>query len=56
MMGVSEQSFYRRKRNYEGMKVAEHRRLRQLQEENRNPKKIVAGRTLDKQMLQDVLT
>ncbi|MGZ8447286.1 MAG: transposase, partial [Candidatus Deferrimicrobiaceae bacterium] len=33
-MGVSEQSFYRWKRKYEGMGVAELRRLRQLEEEN----------------------
>jgi len=54
-MGVSEQSFYRWKRKYTGMGVAELRRLKQLEEENRKLKKIVADLLLDKQMLQDVL-
>jgi putative transposase len=55
-IGVSEQSFYRWKRKYEGMGVAELRRLRQLEEENRKLKKIVADLTLDKHILQDVLS
>ena len=54
-MGVSEQSFYRWKRKYTGMGLAELRRLKQLEEENRKLKKIVADLMLDKQMLQDVL-
>jgi putative transposase len=54
-MGVSEQSFYRWKRKYTGMGVAELRRLKQLEEENRKLKRIVADLMLDKQMLQDVL-
>ena len=54
-MGVSEQSFCRWKRKYTGMGVAELRRLKQLEEENRKLKKIVADLMLDKQMLQDVL-
>ena len=55
-MGVSEQSFYRWKRRYEGMGVAELRRLRQLEEENRKLKKIVADLLLDKHILQDVIS
>jgi len=54
-MGVSEQSFYRWKRKYEGMGVAELRRLRQLEEENRKLKKLVADLALDKHILQEVL-
>jgi putative transposase len=54
-MGVSEQSFYRWKRKYEGMGVAELRRLRQLEEENRKLKKLVADLSLDKHILQEVL-
>jgi putative transposase len=50
-LGVSEQSFYRWKRKYEGMGVAEPGRLRQLEEENRKLKKIVADLTLDKHIL-----
>jgi putative transposase len=55
-MGVSEQSFYRWKKKYHGMGIAELRRLRQLEEENRKLKGIVADLTLDKRMLQDVLS
>lgn len=54
-LGVSEQSFYRWKRKYEGMGVAELRRLRQLEEENRKLKKLVADLSLDKHILQEVL-
>lgn len=54
-LGVSEQSFYRWKTKYGGMGVAELRRLRLLEQENRKLKQIVADLTLDKQMLQDVL-
>jgi putative transposase len=38
------------------MGVAELRRLRQLEDENRRLKRLVAVLTLDKQMLQDVLS
>lgn len=54
-MGISEQSFYRWKRKYEGIGVAELRRLRQLEEENRKLKKLVADLALDKHILQEVL-
>jgi putative transposase len=54
-MGVSEQSFYRWKRKYEGMGVAELKRLWQLEEENRKLKKLVADFSLDKHILQEVL-
>ena len=54
-LGVSEQTFYRWKRRFAGMGIAEVRRLRVLEEENRKLKQLVADRSLDKQMLQDVL-
>ena len=54
-MGISENTFYRWKRRYEGLGVAEIRRLRQLEEENRRLKQIVADLSLDKEMLQDVI-
>jgi putative transposase len=53
--GISEQTFYRWKRNFAGMGVAELRRLRQLEDENRPLKQLVADLTLDKHMLQEVL-
>ena len=55
-MGVSEQTFYRWKKKYSGMMPSDVRRLKQLEEENRQLKKLVADLSLDKQMLQDVLS
>ena len=55
-LGISEQTFFRWKRKYAGLGVSELRRLRQLEEENRQLKRLVADLTLDKQMLQDVLS
>ena len=54
-MGVTEQTFYRWKRKFAGMGVAELRRLRQLEEENRKLKQVVADLALDKAMLQEVI-
>jgi putative transposase len=54
-LGISEQTFYRWKRKFGGMGVAELRRLRQLEDENRQLKQRVADLTLDKHMLQEVL-
>jgi len=54
-LGISEQTFYRWKKKYEGMGVAELRRLRQLEEENRRLKSLVADLTLDKHMLQELI-
>jgi putative transposase len=53
-MGISEQSFYRWKQKYAGLGVSELRRLKQLDEENRKLKQLVADLSLDKKMLQDV--
>jgi len=55
-MGITEQTFYRWKKKYGGMMPSDLRRLRQLEEENRQLKKLVADLSLDKQMLQDVLS
>ena len=55
-LGVTEQTYYRWKKKYAGMGVAELRRLRQLEDENRRLKGLVADLTLDKQMLQEVIT
>ena len=54
-LGVTEQTFYRWKRKFAGMGVAELRRLRQVEEENRRLKQLVADLTLDKHMLQEVI-
>jgi putative transposase len=55
-LGISEQTFYRWEKRYAGMGVAELRRLRQIEDENRRLKRMVADLSLDKQMLQDVLS
>jgi putative transposase len=55
-LGIAEQTFYLWEKTYAGMGVAELRRLRQLEDENRRLKRLVADLTLDKQMLQDVLS
>lgn len=54
-LGVSEQTFYAWRKKYAGMGVAELRELRQLREENRKLKQLVADLSLDKHMLQEVL-
>jgi putative transposase len=55
-MGVSLQAFYNWKRRYAGLSLNEVRELRQLREENRKLKGIVADLTLDKHILQEVLS
>jgi putative transposase len=55
-LGVSEATFYRWKKKYAGLGVAEVRRLKQLEEENKKLKGLVADLSLDKCMLQDVLS
>jgi putative transposase len=54
-MGISEATFYNWRKKFGGLGVSELRRLRQLEEENQQLKKLVAHLSLDKQMLQDVL-
>jgi putative transposase len=54
--GVSEQSFYRWKKRYGSMEPSEARELKQLREENTKLKRLVADLSLDKVMLQDVLS
>jgi putative transposase len=54
-LGVSEATFYAWKKRYAGLGVAELRRVRQLEDENRRLKQVGADLTLDKQMLQEVL-
>ena len=55
-LGVSEATFYRWKKKFAGLGVAEVRRLKQLEEENRRLKQMVADLSLDKRMLQDVIS
>ena len=55
-LGVSEPTFYVWKRKYAGVGVPEVRELRQLRDENRKLKQLVADLTLDKHILQEVLS
>ncbi len=52
---ISEQTFYRWKKKFGGLGVAEVRRMKQLQDEVRRLKQLVADLSLDKAMLQDAL-
>jgi len=52
--GVSEQTFYRWKSKYGGLEVSEAKRLRQLEDENRKLKTMVADLMLDNKILKDV--
>ena len=54
-LGISEATFYNWKKKYGGLGVSELRRLRELETENHQLKKLVADLSLDKQMLQDVI-
>ena len=53
---ISEQTFYRWKAKCTGLEVDRVRQMAQLQEENQRLKRLVADLTLDKTMLQDVLS
>ena len=55
-VGISEQTLYRWKKQYQGLQSDQLRQLKQLQEENGRLKRLVAELTLDKTMLQDVLS
>ena len=55
-LGISEQTFYRWKKQYGGLQSEQVRELKQLVEENGRLKKLVAELSLDKAVLQDVLS
>lgn len=53
--GISDATFYNWRSKYGGLEVSELRRLRQLEDENRRLKSIVADQALDIRALKDVL-
>jgi putative transposase len=53
--GISQNTFYRWKAKYGGLEVSDARRLRQLEQENRRLKRLVADLSLDNQVLKDLL-
>jgi putative transposase len=54
-IGISEQSFYRWKKQYGNLQPSEARELKQLRDENTKLKRLVADLSLDKIMLQDIV-
>lgn len=54
-LGVSEQTFYRWKKKFAGLDTSDVRELRQLREENKKLKQLVADLSLDKTILREAL-
>ena len=54
-LGISRETLYAWKRKYGGMEVSEAKRLKQLEDENRQLKRIVADQALNLQVLKDLL-
>jgi putative transposase len=52
--GITEQTFYRWRKEYGGLKVDQAKRLKELEQENGKLKRLVAELSLDKQILQDI--
>jgi putative transposase len=55
-LGIAEQTFSRWKQRYAGLESEQVREFKQLQDENTKLKRLVADLSLDKVMLQDVLS
>ena len=53
--GISKETFYRWRKKYGGLQVEEAKRLKQLEEENRRLKRLVADQALNIQILKDVV-
>jgi putative transposase len=54
-LGITEQTYYRWRKEYGGMKVSQARRLKELEQENARLKRMVADLTLDKLILREAL-
>ena len=52
-LGITEQTYYRWRREYGGMKVSQARRLKELERENGRLKRAVADLTLDKLIVEE---
>jgi len=55
-MGISEQTYYRWRREYGGMDKTQARRLKELERENTRLKRIVADLSLDNEILKEALS
>jgi putative transposase len=54
-LGISEQSYYRWRKEYGGMQVSQVKKLKDLERENAQLKKLVADQALDKSILEEAL-
>ena len=54
-LGIAEQTYYRRRKEYGGMKVSQAKRMKQLEKENQRLRKVVSDLTLDKLILSEAL-
>jgi putative transposase len=54
-LGITEQTYYRWRKEYGGMRTEQARRLKELERENQRLRKLVADLSLDKAMLQEVV-
>jgi transposase-like protein len=52
-LGISEQTYYRWRKEFGGMKVDQARRLKDLEQENTHLKRAVANLTVDKLILEE---
>ena len=55
-IGISEQTYYKWRREYGGLKIDQAKRLKELERENERLKKAVSELTLDKLILKEALT
>ena len=53
-LGVTEQTYYRWRKEYGGLKMDQAKRLKELEKENGKLKRLVADLALDKQILKDI--
>ena len=53
-LGISEQTYYRWRREYSGMKVDQAKRLQEMERENARLKRLVADQALDNAILREV--
>jgi putative transposase len=53
LLGITEQTYYRWRREYGGLKVDQAKKLKELEKENARLKKLVADLSLDKQILKE---
>jgi putative transposase len=54
-LGITEQTYYRWRKEYGGMRVSQARRMKELEQENSRLKRAVADLTLDKLILREAL-